>query len=354
MCHIKLIYFLWFLLKIVTCDISTNTQHRIVGGQNANQENWKFIVSVQMLSHHYCGGSLITPKYIITAAHCLTNENGARFSTRGFSIKLGTANLDSEGGIRVNAKSIIIYPRYNPFSAENDLALIELDKPVNSYLVRPIEIMKKKIDPGIVCRAAGWGHIYPKRRTWIGNTNFTIDNTKQSKLRLLQMRQSTPVLQEVLLPITNEKKCEQRYQLSWTVVCTVTIGGRDACQGDSGGPLVCNNLLTGLTSFADGCARPDVPAVFTNVSHYRDWIERIAYRTDKDLEHYGAGTKDVPFYNWTDFSSGSCVWKFQDYGRVNHRGPYYERVLTVWMNHFFNSYNRLVILSLIFIFLLQK
>lgn len=285
--NIKLVCLLAILLKIMHGTFSKDDvqndlfpEDRIVGGENANQDDWNFIVSLQKYGAHSCGGSFLTKDCIITAAHCV-NKKGKVVHISVVSIKAGTLDVDSKKAIVVKAKKIIVYPEYDPITDKHDLALVKLANTVESPLVGTIQIKRSETLPGTKCVTAGWGHTESKRML-ASRRNMTFENFSKSprKKKAQEIKKRGP-LQEVTLPVMNETVCKNKFSqlgenITWTLLCTlVSEGGKDACQGDSGGPLVCDNKLAGLTSFGIGCARRNIPAAFTNVSNYAVWIEQL-------------------------------------------------------------------------------
>ena len=96
------------------------------------------------------------------------------------------------------------------------------------------------------------------------------------------------VLQVVNLPIISNEKCRQMYakagylkRVPPTVLCAgYAEGGKDSCEGDSGGPLMVLSedqatwLLAGVVSNGIRCAEPNLPGIYSRVSHYADWINK--------------------------------------------------------------------------------
>ncbi|XP_053550127.1 serine protease 27-like [Bombina bombina] len=240
---------------------------RIVGGTNALQGKWPWQVSIFYSNRHICGGSLVSDKWVVSAAHCFDDLN-----VLNYIVFLGCQNLtklDTAPAVSRNLTTILIYPMYQGEGGSGDLALLELKSPVtlNNYIL-PICVPPSDLyfPSGKMCWVTGWGDT-------------------QTDVQL------TPpyTLQEVEVPLINASTCNNMYSITFgfdpsikliedDMVCAgYPEGQKDSCQGDSGGPLACKSdkywYLTGIVSWGEECAGANKPGVYTNVSVFYSWIQ---------------------------------------------------------------------------------
>ena len=249
---------------------------RIVGGTTAPRDMAPWQVSLQLAAgggrwRHVCGGSLIHPSWVLTAAHCLFDRAGALREAREVSLVHGTQSLSS-GGERRRAARLVPHQRYRgggPASQGDDIALIRLSSPFSAARAQTVQLQSRQLEeafgfPGACSVVTGWGSVDAWR-----------PGGGRSEARALADR-----LRAVDLPIVDNETCADRYggRVTDGQVCAgYRQGTMDSCQGDSGGPLVVPGGPTGWTqigvvSWGAGCAQPGAYGVYTRVSSYIDWI----------------------------------------------------------------------------------
>ncbi|XP_069792284.1 transmembrane protease serine 11C-like [Narcine bancroftii] len=231
----------------------TNT--RIVGGTDAANGEWPWQVSLQIGSH-ICGASIISNRWLVSAAHCFQNAFGDPSLWKAY---MGSVLVGK--GLSRSIKRIKSHPNYSiPVNFNNDIAVLELSSPlIFNGFIQPICLpsSSKNFLPGQRCTITGWGTL-----------------AFQGSLAM--------ILQKATVNIINNQRCKRIYKklISDNMLCAgILAGGVDACQGDSGGPLVCEDpdktwFLAGIVSFGIKCASPNIPGVYARVTALRDWVEQ--------------------------------------------------------------------------------
>ncbi|XP_047384250.1 kallikrein-2-like [Sciurus carolinensis] len=253
---------MWFLILYLVLPLwgtgaAPPVQSRIIGGWECEKHSQPWQAAVYHNGLPVCGGVLVHPQWVLTAAHCNRNN---------IQVFLGRHNLytdeDTSQSIPVNLA--FPHPLYNvshrksaePGSQDrsHDLMLLHLSNPVQiTEAVRVLALPTQEPEVGSICLASGWGSIKPKQYL------------------------SPETLQCVDLNLMPNEFCSRAYSEKVTdfMLCAGRWkGGKDTCGGDSGGPLICNGVLQGLTSWgSDPCAVPQRPALYTKLMVYRKWIE---------------------------------------------------------------------------------
>ncbi|XP_054163944.1 venom peptide isomerase heavy chain-like [Oppia nitens] len=261
----------------------------IVGGNDAQPGAYPWMAAIMDRTHGpmpWCGGSLITRQFILTAAHCFDISytiNDISVILGGYWFKPDGSGGGGAGSTKHRVDHIISHPGYNSHTKLHDIALVKLRAPVDSSSssggFRPIKLTLLDSYEGQSVRVLGWGL----------TQNPSVDSqAKQSEL-----------LQELDLQVWNNVDCSREIEAFGDGIVIVPTmlcaggrdqGGQDACQHDSGGPLFTivvddNNgqllpVLVGVVSAGIDCGLPRMPGIYTRVNQYIDWINQSMIRYD--------------------------------------------------------------------------
>ncbi|CAD7669096.1 unnamed protein product [Nyctereutes procyonoides] len=231
------------------------SMERIAEGYPAKKADWPWQASLQIDGIHFCGASLISEEWLLTAAHCFDIYKNPKLWTASFGTTLSPPLM------RRKIQSIIIHENYAAHNHDDDIAVVKLSTPVlfSSDVGRvclpdaTFEVLSQS--PVFV---TGWGAL---------KTNGPFPNA----------------LRQVEVEIISNDICNQVNvyggAVSSGMICAGFLTGkRDACEGDSGGPLVIARdrsiwYLIGIVSWGIDCGKKNKPGLYTRVTRYRDWIK---------------------------------------------------------------------------------
>lgn len=257
---------------------------KIVGGDDVDIHDYPWQVSMQLRppygAQHFCGGTILSEDWILTASHCLVFDDGSGgdlfLEPFHLRIRAGFTHMNnSSQGSHYNVAEVIMHPDYstNPNDFRFDIALVRLAEPIDLDLenkasvniVSMTEAAQGLTDPGTMARVSGWGALYS------GGP-------------------SPNNLQAVEVPIVDVS--DTNYQPGSISADMILAGatGKDACQGDSGGPLVVDDgndwySVAGVVSFGVGCGSPGYPGAYARVSYFEDWLKEYLIFPDPNKYH---------------------------------------------------------------------
>mmetsp|Transcript_20443 Transcript_20443/g.33749 ORF Transcript_20443/g.33749 Transcript_20443/m.33749 type:complete len:384 (-) Transcript_20443:308-1459(-) len=256
---------------------------RIIGGFKVDRkeakEQFEWMGSIQTwFGGHYCGGTLITPEWVLTAATCVKGP------FKPSRIVFGQYDLfgpKESNRVIAYVSHAVVHSKFEEIRGtsvvKHDIALLKLKSPVTS--IAPMKLIPKSFSSyievhGQMLSALGWGTV-----------------TEEGLI--------SPALKIAHIPVVSNRQCTRRgwYHPSFVdekMMCAgYNAGGNSTCYGDNGGPLIFSNykrrVQVGIVSWSEGCGRRRRPAVFTRLSTYDKWITRHTTVETERPSHYPTG-----------------------------------------------------------------
>uniref|UniRef100_A0A8C8VN33 Peptidase S1 domain-containing protein n=1 Tax=Pelusios castaneus TaxID=367368 RepID=A0A8C8VN33_9SAUR len=234
---------------------------QIVGGRDALPGSWPWLVSIQIPTQkghrHSCGGSLISTRWVLTAAHCLQAKRRVLARWR---IVTGISELSHPSDL-VQIRSVhkaVLHPEYSPRRETGDIALIQLDHPVAFD-----DFTQAACLPSTRAGLNEWG--------------------RADTISFSTARDIADILQEVTVHLLDSATCNSSRWYAGAItsknLCAgYKRGASSNCQGDSGGPLMCKDEVTsryyviGITSWGQNCAQAYKLGRYTSTQPFLAWI----------------------------------------------------------------------------------
>merc|ERR1719244_689357 len=250
------------------CKCGKKKDERIVGGAEADINEWPWMVSMLFSdgARHKCGGTVVASEWIVTAAHCLYEDQELIVETKfeDVSIVLGEHDNFLEGEEILPRKVVKIskyikHPEYDKLTSNADIALLKLAEKVDLNTYTP------------ACMA-NTGDDFVGKTAWVYGWGALSYGTQDYPDKL----------QELSVKIVSQEVCQAAHvDLGWTItdgmLCAGGVTGQDSCQGDSGGPLTLDingqHHLIGDVSFGDKCALEGRYGIYAKTSFFRKWID---------------------------------------------------------------------------------
>ncbi|MYW05287.1 serine protease [Streptomyces sp. SID3343] len=238
----------------------------IVGGSPADTDTYPWAVALSSRatygsarSGQFCGGTVIAPTKVLTAAHCMFDENGKRVDRPDLAVLQGRTDLRTTKGREVAVTGVYVNPRFEQSAIDGDWAVLTLADALDTDSAPIVAQGADVYAEGSAATVIGWGDT-------TGNGDYS------------------STLRQVTVPLISDTTCRTaypggpygQYDPAGMVCAGERQGGKDACSADSGGPLLLDGTLAGIVSWGDGCAQARKPGVYTRVAAFARDIREAA------------------------------------------------------------------------------
>ncbi|MGW2698663.1 S1 family peptidase [Streptomyces sp. NPDC001340] len=244
-----------------TAAASPSPGENVVGGTPTTTDTYPFVMALTTRNGHLnCGGTLVAPRKVVTAAHCVSGRD-----TRSVRVLGGRTDLHTSAGTERRVTNIWVHPDWGSGPRmSSDVAVLTL---ADDMPYQPLPYVGSSdtgvYRPGTKARVLGWGRTGEKEP--VANVLMTAE-----------------------VPVVSDSDCAKAYDESFLasdMVCAgYDEGGTDTCSGDSGGPLILDGRLAGMTSWGVGCARPGKFGVYTRLTAFSDPVREQV----EEVVHQGA------------------------------------------------------------------
>ncbi|CAO1364180.1 unnamed protein product [Diamesa serratosioi] len=275
--------FVFIFVTLCNAEVAIDRNSRITGGNEARIGQFPYMVALILglpnYGESFCGGSIISTSFVLTAAHCLEEVIQVNVLAGIHNIFLDTPAYNQE----VYPNHILKHPQYDSESLQNDIGLIFVSRPIPlstsiSAITLPTRAMATNNYIGATATVSGWG-LTEKSKNHFEEIQY---NGLNNLFYSLVTSDISPVLRFVALPVISNADCAKSYGsiIISSNICTSGANAKSSCQGDSGGPktIIINNrpVQIGIVSFGAerGCCELGFTAAFTRVSMFLDWIEQ--------------------------------------------------------------------------------
>ena len=256
------------LLAAAGALVGAAPSQAIVGGSSVKDGGYRFMASVETkgskgVDGHFCGGSVIAARWVLTAAHCMTEQDGSTTKPGTLQVTVGRTDLeDTSTGRTVLVDRVLVHPKYAT-TGTHDVALLHTTRAMKVPTIKLVGLANNVLErDGSKVTVTGWGSEF-----------FGGDLLIPSRMKSVRLR------------VVGDSQCSLNTLMGFnapTEICAEALGG-DSCQGDSGGPLFGRladgrRVQIGVVSYGLGCATPEFPGVYAEVnnSSIRAFISRVA------------------------------------------------------------------------------